>query len=694
MKNRKGFIIVLAAVIVLAMTACDNGGGGGGGEGTVTLRSIQVTNLPEKKLYVLGEEFDAAGLVVSGRYSDNTIKVITGYNLDIPEDFTTEPGTKTIGVKFDSRSTAFDVYVRDSGDEVENHLPSLIVDYTIVEVALAPDEETLAYAFGRNDPPNSIWEISFTLLEPMDISEYDYFVYDLASEVHAGINSLAGIYTRFMGSGGSAGVMGNNELRALVGPTTYEDGTWLTFKTPLTVNAGIIIHEGDVDTFRAIMPGVTSFMTRFAPVGNADALATNKIYIKDFRLEKMPPAEILRTTSARAAANATTAQVTFSADRPVTDVEASDFIGDNGAEITAAVFETIGAGASANHRITLTVTIPVNTGPERDFTITVNPDSTRITFDDTMTATITQLDPNDTRIGITQGSSVNRGATDTTAAVTFRAAAVTSGLQPSDFTITSLTVTDGLSVASVTSGATITVNVVIPASVNMAGNTTYTVGISQESDKIIGTVTATIRQGAQAFEAAPTVNPDALTITGYSSGDPSPYGIATAPDGTKAYYFSAKENPAGDIRDMIFQLAPPAIDAYYLTSGYKYFVFEMTANNWASMDDVQGIFSRFANSSSNTQFGGNREVFTAAKEVFEIEDEETGEITIDFDGETWITIRIPIAPGEPGFVHHENQTNFQPVMSAIERLIPRFDHRRLAVPTDGKIFLRDFRFEP
>jgi hypothetical protein len=71
-----------------------------GAEFAVTVRtliSFVVTTQPAKALYRIGEEFDPAGMVVTGTYDDNSARVETGYTLNNAGPFT-ESGERTVTV--------------------------------------------------------------------------------------------------------------------------------------------------------------------------------------------------------------------------------------------------------------------------------------------------------------------------------------------------------------------------------------------------------------------------------------------------------------------------------------------------------------------------------------------------------------------------------------------------------------------
>jgi hypothetical protein len=80
-----GTAACIAVLFVLALVSgCpnpaggdDNPAGSGGKPAAVTLESIEVTQGPGKADYLLDEELDLTGLVVTGVYSDGTAKALS-----------------------------------------------------------------------------------------------------------------------------------------------------------------------------------------------------------------------------------------------------------------------------------------------------------------------------------------------------------------------------------------------------------------------------------------------------------------------------------------------------------------------------------------------------------------------------------------------------------------------------------------
>lgn len=93
-----------------------------GATGTITwlilATRIEVSHMPTKTRYFVGEPFDATGLVITAYYADNTSTQATGYTLSSPD--MSAYGNKTVTVTFDEKTVDFSILVIDiSGIEVK-----------------------------------------------------------------------------------------------------------------------------------------------------------------------------------------------------------------------------------------------------------------------------------------------------------------------------------------------------------------------------------------------------------------------------------------------------------------------------------------------------------------------------------------------------------------------------------------------
>lgn len=93
-----------------------------GATGTITwlvqVTRLEVTHMPTKNRYFVGETFDSAGLVITAYYNDNTSEEVTGYTLSSPD--MSAYGNKTVTVTFDEKTVDFSILVVDvSGIEVK-----------------------------------------------------------------------------------------------------------------------------------------------------------------------------------------------------------------------------------------------------------------------------------------------------------------------------------------------------------------------------------------------------------------------------------------------------------------------------------------------------------------------------------------------------------------------------------------------
>lgn len=93
-----------------------------GASGTITwlirVTRLEVTHMPTKARYFVGETFDSAGLIITAYYNDNTSEQVTGYTLSSPD--MSAYGNKTVTVTFDEKTVDFSILVVDiSGIEVK-----------------------------------------------------------------------------------------------------------------------------------------------------------------------------------------------------------------------------------------------------------------------------------------------------------------------------------------------------------------------------------------------------------------------------------------------------------------------------------------------------------------------------------------------------------------------------------------------
>jgi len=99
-------VITLAVIIGFSMIACDNNTTT---TTSKTLSSIAITTLPTKTVYVIGENLDTSGMVVTATYSDGSTASVTSYSTSSFDSSTA--GVKTITVSYNSKTTTFTVRV-------------------------------------------------------------------------------------------------------------------------------------------------------------------------------------------------------------------------------------------------------------------------------------------------------------------------------------------------------------------------------------------------------------------------------------------------------------------------------------------------------------------------------------------------------------------------------------------------------
>lgn len=118
--------------IVLNKKTNEISGSPWGATGTITwlgqLARIEVTHMPTKIRYFVGEAFDSTGLIITAYYNDNTSEQVTGYTLSSPD--MSAYGNKTVTVTFDEKTVDFSILVVDiTGIEIKT--PPMKQEYLV-----------------------------------------------------------------------------------------------------------------------------------------------------------------------------------------------------------------------------------------------------------------------------------------------------------------------------------------------------------------------------------------------------------------------------------------------------------------------------------------------------------------------------------------------------------------------------------
>jgi hypothetical protein len=96
------------------------------------IKSIEITTVPAKTTYEMGETLDTKGMVVTAEYSDGSSKTITeGYSLSGFDSETA--GTKAVTVTYEGKTATFEVTVKEK--------PAPVINLTGIEVT-APAKKT------------------------------------------------------------------------------------------------------------------------------------------------------------------------------------------------------------------------------------------------------------------------------------------------------------------------------------------------------------------------------------------------------------------------------------------------------------------------------------------------------------------------------------------------------------------------
>lgn len=133
-----------------------------GASGTITwlirVTRLEVTHMPTKARYFVGETFDSTGLLITAYYNDNTSEQVTGYTLSSPD--MSAYGNKTVTVTFDEKTVDFSILVVDiHGIEVKT-MPAK-VEYPKGDVFDATGLSILVkYTDGTSETKTSGFEVS------------------------------------------------------------------------------------------------------------------------------------------------------------------------------------------------------------------------------------------------------------------------------------------------------------------------------------------------------------------------------------------------------------------------------------------------------------------------------------------------------------------------------------------------------
>jgi hypothetical protein len=181
MKN-KLWLIVLAAVIgfsfaALSLTSCENGTTTTDNKTTIdpdngktpkTLESIDVTKLPNKTRYNLGDTaLDTTGMVVTAKYTDGSTEAVTGYTVGNEFDASTT-GIKVITVTYQGKTTTFSVNVinpelQTVATPTADPAGGMVASGTIVTLSCATDDAEIWYTTNETVPEiNGLESIKYT----------------------------------------------------------------------------------------------------------------------------------------------------------------------------------------------------------------------------------------------------------------------------------------------------------------------------------------------------------------------------------------------------------------------------------------------------------------------------------------------------------------------------------------------------
>lgn len=163
-----------------------------GATGTITwlilATRIEVSHMPTKTRYFVGEPFDTTGLVITAYYADNTSSQATGYTLSSPD--MSVYGNKTVTVTFDEKTVDFSILVVDiSGIEIktppakQEYLVGGTLDSTGLTVLVKYTDgtsETITSGFTVSElDSSSIGEKEITVTYKNHTATFKVLVYEL-----------------------------------------------------------------------------------------------------------------------------------------------------------------------------------------------------------------------------------------------------------------------------------------------------------------------------------------------------------------------------------------------------------------------------------------------------------------------------------------------------------------------------------
>lgn len=149
---------------------------------------LEVTHMPTKARYFVGETFDSTGLVITAYYNDNTSEQVTGYTLSSPD--MSAYGSKTVTVTFDEKTVDFSILVVDiTGIEIktpptkQEYLVGNTLDSTGLTVLVKYTDgtsETITSGFTVSElDSSSIGEKEITVAYKNHTATFKVLVYEL-----------------------------------------------------------------------------------------------------------------------------------------------------------------------------------------------------------------------------------------------------------------------------------------------------------------------------------------------------------------------------------------------------------------------------------------------------------------------------------------------------------------------------------
>lgn len=123
---------------------------GGGDPDPIRLVSVEVTTVPDRTVYSVGDVFDPEGMVVTAKYSDGSQKTLSSGEYNFSPSGPLTENDDTITVSYGGFSDTVDILVADPGDfkvTVTQYSGTRVVDGSVESFSESPNEALGEFSF-------------------------------------------------------------------------------------------------------------------------------------------------------------------------------------------------------------------------------------------------------------------------------------------------------------------------------------------------------------------------------------------------------------------------------------------------------------------------------------------------------------------------------------------------------------------